>query len=220
MASVMKRISLGLSSFLSLLHLVHQLFVDVQAAGGVHDQRIAARVARLSASLSSEPSHQRRAGYLAFWVAFIELGFNGLGDDLKLLAGRRAIDVHRDQHRAMAAFFEPCGQLARCGRLAGALQSGHQDHRGRLRGESEAGRVLAQQRDQLVADDLDDLLGGRERGQHFGADGLDADLLDQVADHVEVDVGFEQRHANLAQGVADVLFGERALAAKALEGAL
>ncbi len=91
---------------------------------------------------------------------------------------------------------------------------------GRLRGEFEAGRVFAQQRDQLVADDLDDLLGGRERGEDFGADGFDANLLDQVADDVEVDVGFEQRDANFAQGFGDVLFGERALAAKGLEGAL
>ena len=53
--------------------------------------------------------------------------------------------------------------------------------RGRLRGELEARRVLAQQRNQLVAHDLDHLLGGRKRGQHLGAHGLHADLLDQVA---------------------------------------
>ena len=37
---------------------------------------------------------------------------------------------------------------------------------------------------------------------------------------VEVDVGFEQRDADFAQGFGDVFFGERALAAKVLEGAL
>ncbi len=79
---------------------------------------------------------------------------------------------------------------------------------------------LPEQLDQLVAHDLDDLLGGRKRGQHFGADGLGANVLDQVVDDVEVDVGFKQRHANLAQRFGDVLFGERALAAQILEGAL
>jgi hypothetical protein len=72
--------------------------------------------------------------------------------------------------------------------------------RRRLRGELEARRVLAEQRDQLVAHNLDHLLGGRKRGQHLSAHGLGADLLDQLGDHVEVDVGFEQRHANQAQG--------------------
>ena len=74
--------------------------------------------------------------------------------------------------------------------------------------------------DQLVADDLDDLLGGRERGKHFSADGFGADVLDEVVDDVEVDVGFEQGDADFAQGFGDVFFSERALAAKDLEGAL
>jgi hypothetical protein len=60
---------------------------------------------------------------------------------------------------------------------------------------------LPEQRDQLVADDLDDLLGGRKSRKNFRPDGFHADLLDEVADHVEVDVGLEQRHANLAQSL-------------------
>ena len=91
---------------------------------------------------------------------------------------------------------------------------------GGLRGEVEARGVFAEQRDQLVADDLDHLLGGRKRGQHFGADGLLADVLDQFVDDLEVDVGFEQGDANFAQGLGDVFFSERALAAKVLEDAL
>ncbi len=192
----------------------------MQAAGGVDDERVAAHVASFAARLLRQPLDQRGAGGLALLVALVKLGFDGLGDDLELLARGGAVNVDRNQHGPMAALLEPCGQLAGGGGFAGALQSGHQNHRGRLRGEFEARRVLAQQRDQLVADDLDDLLGGRKRGEHFGAHGLDADVLDQVARHVEVDVGFEQRHANLAQGLGDVLFGERALAAKGLEGAL
>ncbi len=74
--------------------------------------------------------------------------------------------------------------------------------------------------DEFVADDLDDLLGGREGGEHFGSDGLDADVLDEVADDVEVDVGFEQGDADFAQGFGDVFFSEGALAAEGLEGAL
>jgi len=61
---------------------------------------------------------------------------------------------------------------------------------------------------------------GRERGEHFSADALTRICSIRFADHVEVDVGFEQRHANLAQRVGDVLFGKCALAAQGFEGAL
>ena len=117
-------------------------------------------------------------------------------------------------------FLSQARELAGGGGLAGALQAGHQDDRRGLRGELEAGRVFAQQFDQLIADHLDDLFGGRERGHHFGADGLGADVLDQVAGHVEVDVGLEQGDADFAQGLGDVFFAQRALAAQVLEGAL
>jgi hypothetical protein len=38
--------------------------------------------------------------------------------------------------------------------------------------------------------------------------------------HVQVDVGLKQSHTNFAQRLGNVLFGERALAAQSLEGAL
>ena len=192
----------------------------MQAAGGVDDERVAAHDAGFAAGFFGQPLDQRRAGGLAFLVAFVELGLDGFGDDFELLARGGAVDVDRDEHGAMAALFEPGGQLAAGGGFAGALQAGHENDGGRLRGEFEAGRVFAEQCDQLVADDLDDLLGGRKRGEHFGSDGFDADVLDQVAGDVEVDVGFEQGHADFAQGFGDVFFGERALAAEGLEGAL
>ena len=144
----------------------------------------------------------------------------GLGDDFELLARGGAVNVDRDQHGPVAALLEPCRQFsAGCG-LAGSLQPGHQDDRRRLGGEVETRRVFAQQRDQLVAHDLDHLLGGRERGEHFSANSLGANVLDQVVDDLQVDVGFEQRDADLAQSLGDVFFSERALAAKVLEDAL
>ena len=46
------------------------------------------------------------------------------------------------------------------------------------------------------------------------------DVVDQLLDHVQVDVGFEQGHANLAQSLPDIFFGDGALAAEILEGPL
>ena len=120
----------------------------------------------------------------------------------------------------MPALLQPHRQLAAGGRLARALQAGHQDHRRRLRRKLEPRRILAQQRHQLVVNDLDDLLGRRKRRQNLGPDRLLANMLDQVLHHIQVHVGFQQRHANLAQRLADVLFGQHALSTQVFKGAL
>src|ERR1700689_3859534 len=120
----------------------------------------------------------------------------------------------------MSALFEPRRELAAGGRFAGALQSRHKNDGGRLRSEFEACRVFAEELDQLVANDLDDLLRRRERGKYLGANGFGADVLDEFVDDVEVDVGVELGDADFAEGFADVFFSERALAAECLEGPL
>ena len=69
-------------------------------------------------------------------------------------------------------------------------------------------------------DDFDDLLGGGERGGDFFADGAVADVVDELVDDGEVDVGLEEGEADLADGVGDVLVGDGALAAEGFKGAL
>jgi hypothetical protein len=75
-------------------------------------------------------------------------------------------------------------------------------------------------RDEFIANNLDDLLGRRKRGHHGLADGLFADVLDQLLDDAQVDVGFKQGNADFAQRLADIFLGNCALAAKGLEGTL
>ena len=79
---------------------------------------------------------------------------------------------------------------------------------------------MAESCDEFVADDLDDLLAGRERGQDFLSDGLGLDAVDELFDDFEVDVGFEESQTNLFQRLGNVLFGEDGLPAERLEGAL
>ena len=80
--------------------------------------------------------------------------------------------------------------------------------------------MAAQRLDQLVADDLDHLLGGRKRGQHFFALGLFLDGLDELLDDAEMDVGLEQRHANLAQRGIHIFGRQFAFAAQVFEDPL
>ena len=120
----------------------------------------------------------------------------------------------------MPAFLQPGSELAGSGGLAGALQAGHQHYAGWLAGKFQLGGIFAQDLDQLVADDLYYLLGGRERGHHLGAQRLSLHLLGELLHHLDVDVSFQQRQADLAHGLADIFFAERALAAQVLESAL
>ena len=220
MASAMNKISLRVEQLLQPLHLAHQLFVDVQAAGGVDDERVAAHVAGLAAGLAGQPLDQRRTGWFALLVAFVERGFDGFGDDLELLARGGAIHVHRDQHGPMAALLEPCGQLA-------AVVVLPEPCRPAIKitvGGCEANLKRAVSLPSSAISSSRTILITCSEGERAVSTSVPTALTRicsiRSRDDVEVDVGLEQRHANLAQGFGNVFFGERALAAKGLEGAL
>ncbi len=80
--------------------------------------------------------------------------------------------------------------------------------------------AAAEQFDQLVVDDLHDLLRRRQRCQDVLPHRLVLDAVDEGADDLEVDVGFEQRHANLAERLLDVLLRQPAAAAQLVEDGL
>ena len=62
----------------------------------------------------------------------------------------------------------------------------------------------AERLDQRVVDDLDDHLARRDRAQHFLADRLLGDLVDEIAGDRQRDVGLEQGDAHLAHRRAHV----------------
>ena len=120
----------------------------------------------------------------------------------------------------MSTFFQPGGQLAGSRGFTGPLQAGHQNHGWRLRCKFESSRIGTQHRDQFIANNLDYLLRGRKGGEHLLTQSLDANVLDELLDDVQVDVGFKQRNANLFERLADIFFGDGALAAQIFKGAL
>ena len=79
--------------------------------------------------------------------------------------------------------------------------------------------VGAERRDQFVMDDLDHHLAGRDRLDDGGADRLLADAFGEAADHVERDVGLEQRAAHLAHRGIDVGFRQRTAPRQPIENA-
>ena len=83
-----------------------------------------------------------------------------------------------------------------------------------------AALVRAEQIHKFVVDDFDDLLARLDALDDFSADGLGLDALDEIAGDLEIHVGLQQRHADFAQGIADVRLGDFAEAAQVAEGVL
>ena len=126
-----------------------------------------------------------------------------LAERLELLHRGRALHVGGDQQRPRAALAQLQRQLAGQRRLAGALQADQHDHRRASPSRLEPAR-LAEHLDQLVVDDLDDLLGRVEALEDLLADRPLADPLDEALGDLEVDVGLEQRAADLLERLVDV----------------
>src|SRR5206468_461410 len=112
------------------LHLVHELIIDVKAAGGVNDEYVAAGVHGLATGFLREALDS--CSICLANLALVNLRLDGLGHDPQLLARGGTVNVNRDQQGAMASIFEPMRQLARGRRLTGTLQASHQYYRGRL----------------------------------------------------------------------------------------
>jgi len=116
-------------------------------------------------------------------------------------AGHRvgALQVGGDQQRRVALALEPAAQLAGKRGLTGALQAGEHDHGRRILGELHPPRLAAQDADQLLVDDLDDLLCGVQRLGDLGPAGALPYAANECLDRGQRDVGLEQRDPDLAQ---------------------
>jgi acetyl-CoA carboxylase biotin carboxyl carrier protein len=120
-----------------------------------------------------------------------------------------------------------CSRAAGRGRLARALKPHQHDDRQALgRGQ---GLLAAHQLDELVVAGLGEVVAGGDlqaagllagAGLHLLADTALLHAVEKAADDVEVHVGLEQRHAHVAQRLADVLLAERRHAPEAVTGAL
>ncbi len=186
----------------------------MQPAGGVDDDDVEAAVLRLGHRAA------RAAHRVLFARRVVDLDASLLADDRELLDRGRAPHVGRDEQRVTALLGEPPTQLARRRRLARPLEAEQQDHArsgGRLR---QPALRVAEERQHLVAHDAHDLLRRRQALEDFLIDGAIAHAIDEGLDDLEVDVRFEQRHADLAQRGLDGLLGEPSLAAKGAEHSL
>ena len=106
----------------------------------------------------------------------------------------------------MTDFFSLLAQATRQfgdgGGFTRALQSGHQHDYRRFVIQVDARLGFAHDRDQLVVDDLDQCLARATGCRLLPGPAPCRAPVDKGLDHRQRDIGFEQRHAHLAQAVA------------------
>ena len=171
----------GLDAGAQALHLLDQVVVDLQAAGGVEEDGVGAGLAGgLSAAAPmAGTSFETRSA--------VEAELLLLRQDLELVDGGGALDVAADDEGPVAALLEQAAELGGRGGFARAVQADQQHLERALR--AQLGGALAEEVHQLVMDDLDDLLAGRDGLQHLLAGGLRLHAFDELARDLEVHVG-------------------------------
>ena len=194
---------------MNALDLVHHLGIDVQPTCGIDDQHIFEPLA----GGIERPLCDLERIFIALTGA--ELGPDLSGYGAQLLNSCRSVHVTTDhQHRFFLFLLQPAGKLGNTGGFTGALQTGHQNHRRRLGGQIEPFIGRAHELDQLIIDNLNQHLSGRQTLGHCLAERLFADILNKLTHHRQRHIRFQQRHAHGAQGVLNIVFAQTTLTAQ------
>ena len=139
-------------------------------------------------------------------------------DYLQLFDRGRTVNVTGDEQRTSLLLFpEQSGKLCAVCRFARTLQTYHHDNGRRVRGYGKTGGLAAEQGNQFLVYDFNDLLRGRKAFQDLGIGRLFGDGLDEILRDLEVDVRLEQRHADLTHSLLDVGLGQTAFASQMLK---
>ena len=195
--------------------LLHELLVDVQAARRVDDEHV------LAVLLGAVERPAGDVDRVAVGALLVDVDAHLAADLDELIDRGGAVHVAGgERHRRPVLVLEEAGELGGRRRLARALETRHDDHRRRARRERELRAGAAHQPGELLVDDLDDLLAGVELADDVGAERALLHPRGEVLDDAEVDVGLEQREADLAHGLVDVVLGQRAVRAHVGEGLL
>ena len=194
--------------------LLHELFVDAESTGGVDDDDVMQLRLR---DLDRVGGDLDRIAHAVARLRGVDVGGGAFADDLELVDRVGSLQVGGDEHRTVALGLQPVGELSGQGRLTGALEAGEHDHRRRALGQVEPPGLAAEDADEFVIDDLDDLLAGVERGRDLLGQCPFADPAGEGAHDRQSDVGIEQGTSDLTDGGIDVGFGQPALAAQILE---
>ena len=194
----------GLDFALDLVQLRHQLFVDVQAPGGVEDNDVDALVLRLFQRATANVDRVFR------FAVDEDRNAELTAQHFQLIDSGGTLQVGGDEHRFATGGQEAFPQFAATRRFTRPLQPAKHNRRERLLFRK---RMVdrAHQRDQLVVDDLQNLLRRVQRAGNFEPENLFLNGIDELARRFDVRVRFEQRLADEVHPLANIRFGKATL---------
>ena len=204
---------LRFQEFLQLFDFLDERRVDFLSARGIENLDVAA--------LFRGPikARGRRAAHIFFLrIRSVNRDLDLPAERGQLLDRRRPLQIAGDEERRASLLLEIPGQLGGRRRFSSAVQSHYQNARRFFQIQRRG--VTAQQRRQFVMKNFNNLLPGRDTSEHFFAERLLLDAGDELLRDLEIDVGFEQGKAHLAQSIVNVRFADRAVTAKVLEDVL
>ena len=203
----------GLHGGLDIGGLFHHLFVDMQTTRRVDDDHVTQVV-------DGEAHALARDFHRILAVAAIDLHAHLVAERLQLIGRSRTVYVAGHEQGAVALALQQVCELGRSGGFTRALKAHEHDHIGDAAREHQARIGLAKQRRKLVEHDFHDVLRRRERIEYLGGQAALLRVRDEALHDLEVHIGLEQRHANLAHCRVDIVFGKAALRFQAAENAL
>ncbi|MFM1943079.1 MAG: hypothetical protein RI897_2061 [Verrucomicrobiota bacterium] len=188
-------------------------FVDLEAAGGIKDQRVA----------------ERRFGVVEGFTGDLEDVFFAMtrkDGDVQLLAqsfelvhGGGAVDVSGHEEGLSTLFKEEAGEFGGGGCFSRAMEA-HEHEAGRISFNFYAGVGGAEETDHFIMNDFDDLLAGLNTPDYFCPKALGLDAFDEVAGDLKIDIGFEESHADLPKCFSHIGFRDLSQAPQVAEGLL
>jgi hypothetical protein len=177
--------------------LLHEGLVDLEPPRRVHDEHGPVLLPGRGQGFTGRGHRiaSRRSG--------VDRHLDPLGQRGELLHGGGPDQVAGGEHGLPPLAAEATGQLRRRRRLPRALQPHDQDDRGGRRSPLEARLSLAQERGQLVVDDLHDLLARGDGLQDRLAQRPGLHLLQELPGDLVVHVGLQENPSDLPEPVLD-----------------
>lgn len=200
----------GDDGFAQILNFFDEVFVDLEASGGVEEEGIVAVVLGVLEGVFTD--------FGDFFVVAFGVKSEGFlsGELFQLVDRGGAVHIAGDEEGAVPVGGEPAAHLGTGGGFSGPVQADHHNPQGFLFGDLRA--VSAEELDEFIVDDFDDLLPGGDGFGDFLADAFFFHLVDEIAGDAEMNIGGEQGGANFLEGVGHVLFGQFSFAAEVAKG--
>jgi len=193
------------------LYFLDEFLVDLQTTRSIEENGVAA--GRQSGGQCGRADRR----HIARNTVGVKCELLLFGKNLQLVDGGRPVDIAGRHQRTITALFEQFAELGGRGGFAGTVQTDQQNLQRAHPGER--GRTFAEQADEFVVDDLDDLLPGGDGLEHVLANALLLHAFDKFTGDPEMDVGREEGGPHFLQRCRHVFFGKFADDAQIAEGA-